>query len=121
MHDLQPMQLSSSKSTTPLSARNSALVGQIVMHGASSHWLQRITENVRPVFGERAGLDVLDPGAVDAERHVVLALARNRAGVAPDAGVAVEQEAEAGHRIGRVSLAIGTSCTPFSSIGDVDR
>jgi hypothetical protein len=51
MHDLHPMHRSSSKSTTPLSARNSALVGQIVMHGASSHWLHRITENERPVFG----------------------------------------------------------------------
>jgi hypothetical protein len=52
MHDLQPMQLSSWKSTTPLSARNSAFVGQIVIHGASSHWLQRITENLRATSGK---------------------------------------------------------------------
>ena len=51
MHDLQPMQLSSWKSTTPLSARNSAEVGQIVMHGASSHWLHRITVNLRLTSG----------------------------------------------------------------------
>ena len=51
MHDLQPMQLSSWKSTTPLSARNSAFVGQMVMHGASSHWLQRITEKCRLASG----------------------------------------------------------------------
>ena len=51
MHDLQPMQIESSKSTTPLSARYSAEVGQIVMHGASSHWLHRITENLRATLG----------------------------------------------------------------------
>ena len=51
MHDLQPMQLSSWKSTTPLSARNNADVGQMVIHGASSHWLQRITLNLRETSG----------------------------------------------------------------------
>ena len=51
MHALQPMQLSSWKSTTPFFARNSADVGQIVMHGASSHWLQRMTEKWRLTFG----------------------------------------------------------------------
>ena len=51
MQPLQPMQLSSLKSTTPLSARYSALVGQIDMHGASSHWLQRMTEKCRLTFG----------------------------------------------------------------------
>src|SRR5210317_2076835 len=45
------MQLPSSKSTTPFGARCRAVVGQIVMHGASSQWLQRITEKERPVFG----------------------------------------------------------------------
>src|SRR5210317_1668728 len=45
------MQLPSSKSTTPFGARCRAVVGQIVMHGASSQWLHRITENDRPVFG----------------------------------------------------------------------
>jgi len=52
MHDLQPMQLSSWKSTTPLSARNRASVGQIVIHGASSHWLQRMTLNFRATSGK---------------------------------------------------------------------
>ena len=51
MHDLQPMQLSSWKSTTPLSARKSAFVGHIAIQGASSHWLQRITENLRATSG----------------------------------------------------------------------
>ena len=50
------MQLSSSKSTTPLGARYSADVGQIVMHGASSHWLQRITENDLPQHFNRRQL-----------------------------------------------------------------
>jgi len=45
------MQLSSSKSTTPLSARKSALVGQIDIHGASSQWLHRMTEKCRSVCG----------------------------------------------------------------------
>ena len=44
MHDLHPMQTESSKSTMPLSRRKSAVVGQIVMQGASSQWLQRSTE-----------------------------------------------------------------------------
>ena len=51
MHALQPMQLLSSKSTTPLAARNSALVGQMLMQGASSQWLQRITEKFRLTLG----------------------------------------------------------------------
>ena len=45
------MQMLSSKSTTPLPVRCSALVGQIFMHGASSQWLHRMTVNDRPVFG----------------------------------------------------------------------
>jgi hypothetical protein len=43
MHDLQPMQRLVSKSTIPSLRRNSAVVGQISMQGASSHWLQRRT------------------------------------------------------------------------------
>ena len=49
-------------------------------------------------IGERARLDVLDPGPVHTEGDVVLALARHRAGVTADAALAVEQEAEPGHR-----------------------
>ena len=52
MHALQPMQLASSKSTTPLGARYSAEVGQMAMQGASSHWLHRITVNVRVASGK---------------------------------------------------------------------
>ena len=48
--------------------------------------------------GKFAGLDVLHPGPVDAERHIVFALARNRAGVAADTGITVEQEPQSGHR-----------------------
>ncbi len=43
--------MSSSKSTTPLPVRWSALVGQIFIQGASSQWLQRMTVKDRPVFG----------------------------------------------------------------------
>ncbi len=46
------MQLSSWKSTTPLSARYNADVGQIAIHGASSHWLQRMTLNLRATSGK---------------------------------------------------------------------
>ena len=51
MHDLQPMQSSSLKSTTPLSVRYNADVGQMLIQGASSHWLQRITEKCRLTLG----------------------------------------------------------------------
>ena len=44
MQALQPMQRSESKSTMPSSRLNSACVGQIETHGASSQWLQRSTE-----------------------------------------------------------------------------
>ena len=47
--------------------------------------------------GERSGLDVFQPRAVYAERYVVLALARDRAGVASNAAVAGEKEAEPSH------------------------
>src|SRR5262245_1186429 len=51
MHDLQPMQRESSKSTMPSLRSNSAWVGQIFTHGASAQWLQRLTEKCRLVFG----------------------------------------------------------------------
>ena len=51
MHDLQPMQRSPSKSTMPSSRLNSALVGQIFMHGASVQWLHRITPKSRVESG----------------------------------------------------------------------
>ena len=43
--------------------------------------------------GIDAGLHVLDPGAVDAQRHLVLRLARGRAGMAADAFAVVDDEA----------------------------
>src|SRR6185503_11261258 len=51
MHDLQPMQRSPLKSTMPSARRNSAVTGQMVMHGASSQWLHLITEKKRRVSG----------------------------------------------------------------------
>src|SRR5690606_33871988 len=39
--------------------------------------------------GERTAVDVLDPGTELADRHLVLRLARDGAGVAPDAGALV--------------------------------
>src|SRR5579884_1539715 len=50
-HDLQPMHTCGSKSTMPSSRRNSAPVGQISTHGASSQWLQRRTEKWRLTSG----------------------------------------------------------------------
>mgnify|MGYP006866092246 CR=1 FL=1 len=44
----------------------------------------------------------LDPAPVHAHRNVVFGLARDRARMAPDTRVAVEEKAEAGHRINRV-------------------
>src|SRR5206468_2885533 len=49
--------------------------------------------------GEGAFLDVLDPGAIDADGDLVLALARHRAGVAADALAVVDHEPEGGHGV----------------------
>ncbi len=51
MQDLHPMQLSLSKSTMPSSRLISACVGQILTHGASVQWLQRITAKSRVESG----------------------------------------------------------------------
>src|SRR6266545_7348223 len=51
MHDLQAMQCWLSKSTMPSGRVNSARVGQIVTHGASSQWLQRKTVKYRRTSG----------------------------------------------------------------------
>src|SRR5688500_2058264 len=53
MHALQPMQIDLSKSTMPSRRRNIARVGHAVVHGASSHWLQRVTWNARRAAGNR--------------------------------------------------------------------
>jgi len=47
--------------------------------------------------GEGTGLDVLDPRSIDAERHVVFALAGNGASMTANAVVTVEKKAEFGH------------------------
>ena len=51
MHALQPMQIDLSKSTIPSGRRNMACVGQAVVQGASSHWLQRVTWYARRAAG----------------------------------------------------------------------
>ena len=51
MHALQPMQTDFSKSTMPSGRVYIAPVGQAVTHGASAHWLQRVTWNERPTCG----------------------------------------------------------------------
>jgi hypothetical protein len=43
MHALHPMQTGLPKSTIPSSRRNIAPVGHAVTHGASVHWLHRVT------------------------------------------------------------------------------
>ena len=43
--------------------------------------------------GENAFLDVLDPGPVDAHRHLILGFTRHRAGVASDAFAVIDYEA----------------------------
>ena len=51
MHALQPMQMRLSKSTMPSSRRNIAWVGQALTHGASVHWLHRVTWKARRACG----------------------------------------------------------------------
>ena len=52
MHARQPMHESPCRSTMPSRRLNSALVGQIFSHGASSHWLQRTGKKKRRVSGK---------------------------------------------------------------------
>ena len=52
MHALQPMQIRLSKSTMPSSRRYIASVGHAATHGASSHWLHRVTWNARRACGK---------------------------------------------------------------------
>ena len=51
MHALQPMQIDLSKSTIPSGRRCIAAVGHAATHGASSHWLQRVTWNALRTCG----------------------------------------------------------------------
>ena len=67
--------------------------------------------------GERPGLDVLHPGAVHAEGDVVLALARDGAGMAADAAVAVQQESQAGHTTTPSPPNTGLATTPPPAAG----
>ena len=52
MQALQPMQLALSKSTMPSARRYIAEVGQAVVQGESSHWLQRVTWKARRAWGK---------------------------------------------------------------------
>src|SRR5262249_49300779 len=61
---------------------------------------------------ERADLGVLDPGAEGADAHVVLRLARHRAGVAADALAVVEDEAVLHGRARDDSCAADTDKAP---------
>ena len=62
-----------------------ASVGQAATHGASAHWLHRVTWNDPADLRERPDVHGFDVGPGHSERHLVLALARGRAGVAADA------------------------------------
>ena len=52
MHPLQPMQTFGSMSTIPSARLSNAVTGQIVMQGASVHWLQRNTVKWRRTDGK---------------------------------------------------------------------
>ena len=90
MQALQPMQAALSKSTIPSSRRYIAEVGQAVMQGASSHWLQRVTWKGAPRLRKDSNVDVFHIRARDRERNLVLGLAGSRAGVAADAARLVD-------------------------------
>ena len=51
MQALQPMQMLLSKSTMPSGRLYIASVGQAVTHGASVHWLHRVTWKFRRTSG----------------------------------------------------------------------
>ena len=59
--------------------------------------------------GKRAFLDVLDPGAEDAHRDLMLVLAGNRARMASDASVLVDHEAVTHTRVLCADLSTGLS------------
>ena len=92
------MHRSVSKSTIPSSRMNREVVGQISTHGASSQWLHRSTPKWRRGVGELTALDVLDPGAEDADSDAMLVLARDRARVTSDAAALVDDKAIAHDR-----------------------
>ena len=71
----------------------SALTGQIVHARRVVAVVAAQHREVPPHRGERALLDVLHPRPEVPDRHLVLGLARDRAGVAADAAVVVDQEA----------------------------
>jgi hypothetical protein len=53
-----------------------------------------------PRVGKFSLFNVLNPRAIDADRHFVFAFARHGAGMAADALAVVDQEAKRGHRRG---------------------
>ena len=72
-------------------------------HGADRHARRPIAviaahhAEEPPAGRELALLDVLDPGAIDADRHLMFALARHRAGMTTDALAVVDHETECRH------------------------
>ncbi len=60
-----------------------------------------------PRVGKVAFFDILDPGAVYADRHLVLGFARDRAGVAADTLPVVDYEAEIHIRVELLFLILG--------------
>jgi hypothetical protein len=93
MHALQPMQRLPVEVHDPVAApeegrgRADLDAGRVLAVVAPRH-LERAAR-----VGELALLDVFDPGAGDAHRHLVFGLARDRAGVAADAPPVVDDEA----------------------------
>ena len=64
MHALQPMQRACRSRRCRPARRYIAVVGQAVTHGASSHWLQRVTWKRAARLGNVPDVDVLDVRAV---------------------------------------------------------
>ena len=89
-HDLQPMQRSELKSTTPSLRRNSAVTGQIVTHGVRSQWLQRVTVKSRRLSG-KGPFSTYFTQVRSTPIGTWCSLARHRAGVAADALAIIDQ------------------------------
>lgn len=72
-------------------------------HRANRHTRCRVTviaphdRKKPPAVGKRAFFDVFDPCAIHADRHLMLALARHRTGVAADALAIVDYETKGRH------------------------
>jgi hypothetical protein len=78
MQALQPMHADLSKSTMPSSRLNIADVGHAVTHGASVHWLHRVTWKLRrasgntPTSTDFTYVRVTDSGTSFSDLHAVV-------------------------------------------------